>query len=62
MMVFWNKTIIAHFQHHRATNRPVNNNGGIRKGATCRVLKQPGTGLIIANLSRLDHIRGRALM
>jgi hypothetical protein len=38
MMVFWNKTIIAHFQHHRATNRPVNNNGGIRKGARCRVL------------------------
>ena len=57
-MVFWNKTIMAHFQHHNATNNPLNSKGGMRKGATCNGLLQPGEGLKDASLSLLERICG----
>ncbi|CAF3466859.1 hypothetical protein SNK03_001734 [Fusarium graminearum] len=57
-MVFWNKTIIAHFQHHNPTNRPVNSSGGMRKGATCKGRMQPGEGLKNASLPALERMCG----
>ncbi|KAM6538474.1 hypothetical protein FALCPG4_000345 [Fusarium falciforme] len=48
MMAFWNSTIMAHFQDHRATNRPPKISGGIRIGATWKHLVRPPTGRPIA--------------
>src|SRR5690242_2290365 len=31
MILFWNRTIIAHFQVHRAARSPVKTNGGSRR-------------------------------